>query len=144
MKIAPDIGSDAKKFKSDLVHFCPTVEVFIRHYLAFKTMVLNHQHSVVLGIRCTQKWQNGWKCGWNLVEKDKITQFPPFLLMPIFKNNFCAVLRALGHQGHGRHGRLLCLQTWVKGYVTWPSVLKGYKLLFCFTHCQTFYILHVR
>ena len=40
--------------------------------------------------------------------------------MPIFKNNFCAVLRALalGHQGHGRHGRLLCLQTWVKGYMT--------------------------
>jgi hypothetical protein len=34
------------------------------------------------------------------------------------KNNFCAVFRALGHQGHGRHGRLLCLQTWVKGYMT--------------------------
>jgi hypothetical protein len=34
------------------------------------------------------------------------------------KNNFCAVLRALGHQDHGRHGRLLCLQTWVKGYMT--------------------------
>ena len=31
------------------------LEVFIRHYLAFKTMVLNHQHSEVLGIRCTQK-----------------------------------------------------------------------------------------
>ena len=24
----------------------------------------------------------------------------------------------MGHQGHGRHGRLLCLQTWVKGYMT--------------------------
>jgi hypothetical protein len=24
----------------------------------------------------------------------------------------------LGHQGHGRHGQLLCLQTWVKGYMT--------------------------
>jgi hypothetical protein len=34
------------------------------------------------------------------------------------KKKFCAVLRALGHQGHGRHGRLLCLQTWVKGYMT--------------------------
>ena len=34
------------------------------------------------------------------------------------KNNFCAVFRALGHQGHGRHGWLLCLQTWVKGYMT--------------------------
>jgi hypothetical protein len=42
--------------------------------------------------------------------------------MPIFanahfkkKNNFCAILRALGH---GRHGRLLCLQTWIQGYMT--------------------------
>jgi hypothetical protein len=34
------------------------------------------------------------------------------------KKHFCAVFRALGHQGHGRHGRLLCLQTWVKGYMT--------------------------
>jgi len=41
-------------------------------------MVLNHQHSEVLGSRCTQKWQNGWKCGWNLVEKDKITQEASF------------------------------------------------------------------
>jgi hypothetical protein len=31
------------------------------------------------------------------------------------KNNFCAILRALGH---GRHGRLLCLQTWIQGYMT--------------------------
>jgi hypothetical protein len=45
--------------------------------------------------------------------------------MPIFanahfkkKHNFCAILRALGHQGHGRHGRLLCLQTWIQGYMT--------------------------
>jgi hypothetical protein len=34
------------------------------------------------------------------------------------KQHFCAVFRALGHQGYGRHGRLLCLQTWVKGYMT--------------------------
>ena len=34
------------------------------------------------------------------------------------KKKFCAVFRALGHQGHGSHGRLLCLQTWVKGYMT--------------------------
>jgi hypothetical protein len=27
--------------------------------------------------------------------------------------------------------------------VIWPSVLKGYTLLFCFTHCQTFYILQI-
>jgi hypothetical protein len=52
--------------------------------------------------------------------------------MPIFKNNFCAVLRALGHQGHGRHGRLLCLQTWVKGYMT------EFGLVGLITYCQTF------
>jgi hypothetical protein len=34
------------------------------------------------------------------------------------KTHFFAVFRALGHQGHGSHGQLLCLQTWVKGYMT--------------------------
>ena len=46
-------------------------------------------------------------------------QFPPFLQMAILKKkHFGAVFRAFGYQGHGRHGRLLCLQTWVKGYMT--------------------------
>ena len=34
------------------------------------------------------------------------------------KKQFLCRFKSLGHQGHGRHGRLLCLQTWVKGYMT--------------------------
>ena len=34
------------------------------------------------------------------------------------KKHFGAVFRTFGYQGHGRHGRLLCLQIWVKGYMT--------------------------
>jgi hypothetical protein len=44
-------------------------------------------------------------CVWQIGNKDNLDKLN-------------GVLRALGHQGHGRHGRLLCSQTWVKGYMT--------------------------